>query len=66
VAAVLAHVEAFKPIAAIKRLFPGAEMVDVPTRGQGGTDLEADSPMHAQKNGETADSPMDAVLKDLP
>jgi hypothetical protein len=29
VAAVIANVEAFKPIAAIKRLFPGAEMLDV-------------------------------------
>jgi hypothetical protein len=49
VATVLANLEAFKPIAAIKRLFPGAEMVDVHTCGQG---LEADSPM-------------DAALKDL-
>jgi hypothetical protein len=31
-AAVLAHVEAFKPIVAMKRLFPGAEMVAVHTR----------------------------------
>jgi hypothetical protein len=29
VAAVLANVEAFKPVTAIKRLFPGAEMLDV-------------------------------------
>ncbi len=29
VAAVLANIEAFKPIAAIKRLFPGAEIFDV-------------------------------------
>jgi hypothetical protein len=29
VAAVIANVEAFKPIVAIKRLFPGAEMLDV-------------------------------------
>jgi hypothetical protein len=34
VAAVLSHIEAFKPIAAIKRLFPGAEMLGV--RGEEG------------------------------
>jgi hypothetical protein len=34
VATIVANLEAFKPIAAIKRLFPGAEMVDVRTCGQ--------------------------------
>jgi hypothetical protein len=29
VAAIVANLEAFKPIAAIKRLFPGAEIVNV-------------------------------------
>jgi hypothetical protein len=29
VAALLANVEAFKPVAAIKRLFPGAEILDL-------------------------------------
>jgi hypothetical protein len=29
VAAIIANIEAFKPIAAIKRLFPGAEVLDV-------------------------------------
>ena len=31
VAVLLVHVEAFKPIAAVKRLFPGAEIVDLHT-----------------------------------
>jgi hypothetical protein len=29
VAAIMANLEAFKPIATIKRLFPGAEILDV-------------------------------------
>ena len=29
VAAIVANLEAFKPIAAIKRMFPGAEILDV-------------------------------------